>query len=335
MMKILIGRIVPRLLLLALLVACMPLSVVATPTPTSAPTATSTPLPPTAEATAAPAPDATPTPKPLVPNFDHIVIIMFENKEFGTVIGNSLMAGYNKLAHEYTLLTQYYAVTHPSLPNYIALIGGDTFGIDSNCKDCFVNAVSLPDMIEASGRTWKTYQEDMPKRCFLGDTDIYAQKHNPFIYFDPIRTDAERCKRSIVPLTVLQKDIESASLPNFIFITPNLCNDAHDCPLNIADAWLTEQLDLLIPALETTSQSYLVVLLFEEGQGNSSCCDLPAEAGGRVPVVLYSPLAKNGFEDATPYTHYSLLKTISTSWGLPLLRHAADDAQTLITAPWK
>jgi len=198
-----------------------------------------------------------------------------------------------------------------------------------------VDAPSLPDLIEASGRTWITYQEDMPKPCYLGDTDTYTQRHNPFIYFDPIRSDAERCKRSIVPLDRLQKDIESAALPNFIFITPNLCNGSHDCPLAVADGWLKELLGRLIPALEAASQSYLVVLMFEEGKRNDSCCGLPAEAGGRVPVVLYSPLARNGFQDATPYTHYSLLKTISTSWGLPLLGHAADDSQVLITAPWK
>ena len=333
------GRIVSCILVLALAVACVPLPGLLTPSPTAAPAtvppATRTAVPPTEIPTSARSPAPTATPEPLVPNFDHIVIIMFENKEFGTVIGNSDMPGYNQLAREYTLLTQYYAVRHPSLPNYIALIGGDTFGIDSDCTDCFVNAISLPDLIEASGRTWRTYQEDMPKRCYLGNTDVYAQKHNPFIYFDPIRTDAERCKRSIVSLDALQGDIDSGSLPNFIFITPNLCNDAHDCPLDIADAWLTELLSRLVPALEAGSPSYLVVLMFEEGQGKSSCCDLPAEAGGRVPVILYSPLAKNGFEDDTPYTHYSLLKTIATSWGLPLLRHAGDAAQTLITAPWK
>ena len=260
---------------------------------------------------------------------------MFENKEFGTVIGNARMPGYNQLAREHTLLTQYYAIRHPSLPNYIALIGGDTFGIDSNCNDCFVNAPSLPDLIEASGRTWKTYQEDMPKPCYLGDTLLYAQKHNPFIYFDPIRLDVARCERSIVPLTALQADMATSSLPNFIFITPNLCNDAHDCTLDVADAWLTDLLGRLVPALDAASQSYLLVMLFEEGQGDHSCCGLPPEAGGRVPVVLYSPLAKNGFEDATPYTHYSLLKTISAAWGLPLLGHAADASQALITEPWK
>lgn len=335
MTKILIHRSGCCVLVLVLLAACTPFSVLSPPTPTAAATQTPAPVPPAVTLTAILSPAGTPTPQPPVPNFDHIVIIMFENKEFGTIIGNRLMPGFNKLAREHTLLTQYYAIRHPSLPNYIALIGGDTFGIDSNCNDCFVDATSLPDLIEASGRTWKTYQEDMPKPCYLGDALIYAQKHNPFIYFNPIRLDVARCERSIVPLNALQADIDSASLPNFIFITPNLCNDAHDCTLDIADAWLTELLGRLIPALDAASQSYLLVLLFEEGQGSHSCCGLPPEAGGRVPVVLYSPLARNGFEDATPYTHYSLLKTISTAWGLPLLGHAADNAQVLITEPWK
>jgi len=325
------------MLLLVLLAACTPLPVSPTDTPASVPSSTFTPIPilSTATFTSIPSPIATDTPQPLVPNFDHIVIIMFENKEFGTVIGNPLMPNYNKLAREYTLLTQYYAVRHPSLPNYIALMGGDTFGIDSNCSDCFIDAPSLPDLIEASGRTWKTYQEDMPGPCYLGDTHLYVQKHNPFIYFNPIRLDTARCERSILPLTALQTDIETASLPNFIFITPNLCNDAHDCPLDVADAWLTELLGRLVPALDTTGESYLLVMMFEEGQGNHSCCGLPLEAGGRVPVVFYSPLVKNGFEDPTPYTHYSLLKTISTAWSLPLLGHAAEDNNVLISAPWK
>ena len=314
---------------------------------TSAPTVTQTALPsaptvtliptltplPTQTPTDIPSPTA--TPKPLVPNFEHIVIIMFENREFGSVIGNSLMPNYNKLARDYTLLTQYYAVTHPSLPNYIALMGGDTFGITSNCHDCFVNAPSLPDLIEASGRTWKTYQEDMPSPCYLSDTDIYVQKHNPFIYFDPIRLDTARCERSIVPLTALQADLAAGTLPNFIFITPNLCNDAHDCELDVSDVWLTNLLGQLVPALDATSKPYLVVMLFEEGQGNHSCCGLPLEAGGRVPVVLYSPQVKNGFEDSTPYTHYSLLKTILAAWGLSYLGHAAEDNNALIVLPWK
>jgi len=329
-------KIFSLLLPLILLVACVnapteiPTALPSLPTATFLPTSTQTPAP-----TSTDIPALTATPKPLVPNFKHIVIIMFENKEFGSVIGNSLMHNYNKLAHEYTLLTQYYAVSHPSLPNYIALMGGDTFNITSDCTKCFVNAPSLPDLIEASGRTWKTYQEDMPSPCFVGDGYNYMQKHNPFIYFDPIRLDTARCERSIVPLTALQSDLEAGALPNFIFITPNMCNDAHDCGLDVSDAWLTNILGQLIPALDGTSQPYLLVMMFEEGQGNHSCCGLPAEAGGRVPVVLYSPQVKNGFEDSTPYTHYSLLKTISAAWGLHYLGHAAEDNNPLITLPWK
>src|ERR1051325_9751434 len=112
--------------LLVSLVACVPFTPASTSTPLPSPTSTFTPLPPTATST--PLPPPTTTPKPLVPDFDHIAIIMFENKEFGTVIGNPQMPIYNQLARQYTLLTQYYAITHPSLPNYIALIGGDTFG---------------------------------------------------------------------------------------------------------------------------------------------------------------------------------------------------------------
>jgi phospholipase C len=275
------------------------------------------------------------TPTSLVPSFEHIVLILFENKEFGDVIGNQDMPEFNRLADKYTLLTQYYAVRHPSLPNYIALIGGDTFGIDSDCKDCFINATSLPDLIEASGRSWKTYQEDMPEPCYLGSTSDYAQKHNPFVYFDPIRLNKDRCQRSVVPLTDLNADLQGGSLPNFVFITPNLCNDSHDCSLDVADSWLKNLLATLIPALDTKGQPYLVVLVFDEGDGKGSCCGLPAKAGGRVPVVLISPLVKQAFQDDTPYTHYSLLKTISESWGLSYLGRTADDDNVLITAPWK
>ena len=295
-----------------------------TPTATTVPSQSPTPLP---------AP--TPTPDSLIPDFEHIVWILFENKVFGSVIGKSSMPYYNQLAREYTLLTQYYAVRHPSLPNYIALIGGDTFGIDRNCKDCFVDEPSLPDLIEDSGRTWKTYQEDMPSPCYLGDKKDYVQKHNPFVYFDNIRLDAARCTRSVVPLTALQTDIETDSLPNFLFIKPNLCNDSHDCSLKVSDAWLKDLLAQLVPALDATGDSYVIFMLFEEGQSDRSCCGLPEEAGGRVPVVIYSPLVKNGFEDDTQYTHYSLLKTISQAWGLPYLGHAAEDNHVLIIEPWK
>jgi len=322
----------------------LPLILILTACALSPATATSAPVPPTETASPTPVPATvtpnpsitpSPTPAPLVPNFETIVVIVFENKEFDRVIGNPDMPIFNRLANDYTLLTQHYAVTHPSLPNYIAMIGGDTFEIDRNCGDCFINAPSLPDLIETSGRTWRTYQEDMPEPCFLGSWVDYVQKHNPFVYFDPIRLDAARCERSVRPLTDLSSDLAAGSLPNFVFITPNLCNDAHDCGLDVADVWLASQMQSLINFFGTTSQSFLVILTWDEGQGDFSCCGLPEKAGGRVATILISPQVKNGFEDATPYTHYSLLKTIAEAWGLPYLGHAADENNALIVLPWK
>ncbi len=243
------------------------------------------------------------------------------------------MPVFNRWAAQYTLLTQYYAVMHPSLPNYLALIGGDTFNITTDCTDCFINAPSLPDEIEAAGRTWKTYQEDLPSPCFIGSTLTYAQKHNPFIYFDAIRLDKVRCQNSIVPLSQMTADLNNGQLPDFAFIVPNICNDGHDCALDKVNTWLDQWVSPLI-GLDPRS---LIVITWDEGQGDHGCCGLNpgGTGGGRIATLLISTLVKNGFQDDTPYTHYSLLKTISAAWDLPLLGRAKEDQMVLITAPWK
>jgi phospholipase C len=325
------------LILILLLAACSTGPVVstvvpATPQPVTVTTAPPTLLPSTPTSVA---PSPSPIAMPRVPNFSHIVIVVFENREFGSVIDNPEMPYFNELAKKYTLLTQHYAVIHPSLPNYIAMMSGDTFGITTNAEDQSVNAVSLPDLVEQSGRTWKTYQEDLPEPCFEGSTLTYARKHNPFIYFEPIRTDTERCRRTIVPLTDLYTDLAQNKLPDFVFITPNICNDAHDCGLDVADQWLYKLNVKLLNYLNKTGEPYLLLVTFEEGQGDHSCCGLPAQAGGRVPTVLVSPQAQPGFQDDTPYTHYSILKTICEAWGLPYLGKAAEEQNVLIEKPWK
>lgn len=100
------------------------------------------------------------------------------------------------------------------------------------------------------------------------------------------------------------------------------------------DAWLARLTDELLPALSAAGEPYLLVLTWDEGQGTHSCCGLPLLAGGRVATVLLSPLAKSGLQDDTPYTHYSLLKTIAEAWGLPYLGHAADENHVLIEKPF-
>jgi phospholipase C len=283
---------------------------------------------------AVPSPTITPSPTPrTIPAFKHIVMILFENKEFGFVIKNPQMPNYNRLARENTLLTQEFAITHPSLPNYLALVGGDTFGIIKSCEDCFISARTLVDEIEDAGLTWKTYQEDFPRPCFLGSSHIYVQKHNPFIYFDSVRLDAERCGSRIVNLNELSVDMQNGTLPNFIFITPNICNSAHDCDLKTADTWLGPWVEQL-QAYPGMRENGLIILTWDEGQGNHGCCGIDP-GGGRVATVFISDKVKSGYEDATPYTHYSILKTICAAWDLPYVGKAALDDYWLITGIWK
>lgn len=277
-----------------------------------------------------------PAPNPAIPNFEHIVFIIFENKEYENVIGNPDAPIMNRLANENALLTQFHAITHPSLQNYVALIGGDTYGYTENCKNCPVTATNLADLIELNGQNWKTYQEGMPDDCTIRDTgDEYVVRHNPFLYFSSILNDKERCQDHVDEYYELEEDITNNDLPDFIFITPNLCDAGHDCPLQDADTWLGNTLTPLVNALKQENDNYLVVITWDEGETDKSCCELSEKAGGRVATILISPQAKHGFQDDTPYTTYSLLRTVSEAWGLPLLGHAADDSNLVIIAPWK
>jgi phospholipase C len=268
-----------------------------------------------------------------IPNFDHIVLIMLENQDYQTVMDGTQMPLLATIAQQNVLLSNYFAVTHPSLPNYIALMSGSTQGITSDCTTCFVNQPNLADEIEASGRSWKAYLEGMPSPCFVGNSGSYAQKHDPLLYFDSIRLNAARCDRSIVPLTSLDGDLANNRLPNFSYIMPNLCNSGHDCSAATADKWVNSMVNKLqaSPALGIKS---LIIIAFDEGsdKSTSGCCGLPRPAGGQVAVVLISPTALPDMSDNTPYSHYSLLKTILMAWNLPALGNTAQ-AQA-ITVPW-
>jgi hypothetical protein len=285
-----------------------------------------------------PATNATSTPpvnnSGKVPNFEHIILMVLENRDYEDVIGNPQMRHLNALAKQNVLLTNYFAVSHPSLPNYIALISGDTQNITKDCIDCFVDQSNLADLIEASGRTWKTYQEDMPSTCFVGNAAPYFQKHDPFIYFDSIRLNPTRCNNSVVPLTQLDGDLNSDQLPNFSFIMPNICNSGHDCSSEITDNWVNNMVTKLqdSPALGKNS---LIIITYDEGEhSKASCCGMGSEGGGKAATILISPQAIPGFEDNTPYSHYSLLKTILAAWNLPDLGNTKKETTQPIEAPW-
>lgn len=248
-----------------------------------------------------------------IPAFDHIFIVVEENHSYNQIIGSASAPYINSLAAKYGLATHFTAETHPSLPNYLAMIGGDTFGITSDCTKCFVNAPNLIDRVEASGRSWKGYMESMPVPCTIGDAGTrYAQKHNPFIYFDDIGTNPTRCNK-IVPYSELAADLTiKATTPNFVWITPNLCDDMHNCTVSTGDSWLRNNLPTILYSPAWTSQRSLLVITWDEGFGSSN----------QIPTLIIDPSAKPAYKSAVPYTHYSLLRTIEDSWGLqPLTKN--------------
>jgi phosphatidylinositol-3-phosphatase len=266
-------------------------------------------------------PSATPLPGDAIPPFSHIFTIVMENTAYEQIIGNRSAPYMNSLAQHYGLATNYYGITHPSLPNYIAMLGGDTLGFHNDCTTCFVNAPNLVDQLERAGKSWKAYMEDMPSPCFIGDAGtLYRQKHNPFIYFDNIRQNPVRCNK-IVPFTQFATDLQANSLPNYVWITPNMCHDIHDCPIASGDAWLQTWVPQIL-ASPAWQQNGVLFILFDESKASdhSGCCQYAS--GGHVLTLVLSPLGKPAYHAPAAYNHYSLLRTIAAAWGLPPLGHA-------------
>jgi phosphatidylinositol-3-phosphatase len=251
-----------------------------------------------------------------------VIVVMMENKERGSVIGSRSAPYVNRLARRYASPRNYYGVAHPSLPNYLALLGGSTFGVRSDCTGCNQAASNLVDQLETAGVSWKAYMEGMPRPCFTGARyRRYAKKHNPFAYFESITGDAARCAK-VVPASSLKRDLAAGTMPQFAFITPDMCNDTHDCSLAHGDRYLSQ---LIPPLLGQLGPSGFLVLAWEEGSTNASCCGGLAR-GGRVPVVIAGPRVRRGTQPATALSHYSTLRTIEDAFGLPHLRNAAGAA---------
>lgn len=258
-----------------------------------------------------------------LPNFSHIFIIILENKEARQILGSPDAPYLNQLARDYGLAGNYYAITHPSLPNYLALTGGDTFGITSDCNTCFVNADNIASQLAKAGKTWKAYMESMPGPCFTGDGQSgYRLKHDPFMYYDNIRKNPDLCSQ-VVPFTQFSSDLQAGSLPDFVWITPNTCNDMHNCSIRTGDSWLKNWVPKILASPDWLNNGVLFIT-FDEGVGQSGCCSFAA--GGKVFTLVISNLVKAGYVSPSSYDHYSLLRTIETSWNLPLLGKAADDS---------
>ena len=241
-----------------------------------------------------------------------------ENKGAADVVGRSSSPYVIALAHRYAIATRSYAIRHPSLPNYFALTSGSVQGVSSDCTDCHVAARNLVDQLEAASISWKAYMEDLPAACSrVASSGGYAKKHDPFMYYDDVARNPRRC-RKVVPFDQLASDLRRGTLPTFSFISPNLCDDTHDCDIATGDRFLAG----LVPRLlRETGPHGFVILTWDEGTSNDGCC--VNAHGGRIATIVAGPDVRRHASSARPIDHYGVLRTIDDALGLPPLGGAA------------
>ncbi len=248
----------------------------------------------------------------------HIAVILMENEEYSSIVGSGATPYINSLAKRYALATSAYAITHPSLPNYLALTGGSTFGIDYDCSGCIVRGGGLAGQLAGRGISWKAYMEDLPHPCFTGaGAGNYAEKHDPFVYYHDVVHDAAQCA-NVVPLSRLGADERTHKLPRFVWITPNLCHDMHDCAPATGDRFLRT---LVPPLLSALGPHGLLILTWDEGASDAGCCRLAS--GGHIVTILAGGQARPQARERTAVDHYSVLQLIDDLLGLRRLGAAA------------
>ena len=254
---------------------------------------------------------------------DHVFVVVEENHAFDQVIGSADAPYLNSLAGEGVLATDYHGITYPSLPNYLALVGGDTFGITADCAPadvgCTIDAPNLADRLEAQGRTWRGYFDGMAAPCGLTSAGTYRVNHDPFVYFADIGTNPSRCAAGVRPIADLASDLAADSTtPSLAFIVPDRCHDMHDCPVATGDEWLRAVLPPIFDSPAWTGGRSVLVITFDEDDGLSQ---------NRVATVLLGPsVVPHGRLGGTT-DHYRLLRTLEDAWALPPL--AANDEAAL------
>jgi hypothetical protein len=217
------------------------------------------------------------------------------------------------LAARYGYATSYRAITHPSLPNYLAIAGGSTFGVqdDANPSSHPIGGPSVFGEALAHGHTARLYAEDMPGTCVTTSAGEYAVKHNPWAYFVDERA---ACDRNDVPLTALASDVSAGTLPDAGMVVANLCNIGHDCPLGTTDAWLRDHVGPVLAGPDFTSGSLLVVITADEDDDSGD---------NRVLTVVATRHMPEHEVVGTPLSHLSLSRLYAEVLGFAPLRGAA------------
>jgi hypothetical protein len=277
----------------------------------------------TSAAASLPSPSATAT--NAIPAFRHVYVIVMENKEYGSIVGSKAAPYLNSLIARYGLTTNFYAETHPSEPNYIALTSGGLQGTSTD-GSYDLAVPNLFDQIEASGRTWHVYAQGYPGNCNKnsiadpvadgpGAVGEYVRKHNPAISYTSISGNPARCAN----ITRLAGFDPGAA--DFEMIIPNQINDMHSSSVGTGDTFLKAFMPQILDS--AAFEDSVVFITWDEGDTN-------AKGGGHIATVVLSPGMTPGARYDGACTHYSMLRSIEQAWGLPYLGEASTAAPILL-----
>jgi phosphatidylinositol-3-phosphatase len=286
-----------------------------------------------------------------VPRLGHVFVIVLENEDYNATWGPTSPAKYLKsLVPHGVLATNYYGVSHASADNYIAMTSGQApepqFQADCpNWEVCEASQKvqpdggrSIADQLTANHVTWGAYMESMATPCQhpsasqLSDPyqTGYATRHDPFVYYPPIVENTARCDAHVRPYSELARALPNGAVPEYIFITPDTCDDGHDatCPngqpggLPAADRWLSANVPLILGSPAYRNNGALLITFDEASTSdNSGCCATGigsngSNGGGRIGLLMLSPQARAGHATDAYYDHNSLLRTTEDAFGV-------------------
>jgi phospholipase C len=272
------------------------------------------------------------------PSYRHVVVIMEENHSYGSIVHAAAAPFLNHVIAECGLATNYHSVSHPSLPNYLALTSGASldslapFVGDCSPTHCARLVRSNNVFIELARRGWRSYEESMPRPCDVNDAGNYAARHNPALYFADVRKSCptrDVALGSIRDSPLLKALASERSAPALAIVTPNLCDDMHSCSVGTGDAWLRTWLTQITHSTVYRHHDTAVFIVWDEGEPEQTaerCARNLSDQSCHVALIAVAPSVHRGVKVHTSLSHYSLLKTIEILLKLPQLGGARNAA---------
>jgi phospholipase C len=280
--------------------------------------------------------------------YEHVVWIVLENHSYDDLIGTpgspvATASPYlNRLAASCGTATNSWSVTHPSLPNYLAMVSGSTGGVTKSCipARCPQRRRTLFEQVRAHGGSWRVLAESMPGDCRRTDAYPYVVRHNPATYFPAMGATCRRFDRPMGTPTHgrLADLVRTGRLPTFLLLVPNQCHNTHDCDIAAGDTWLSEVVPLIVGGPDYRAGRTVVVVTWDEGKDGygGQDCRVIADPTCHLATVVISPTTPAGTRSSTRFDHYSLLETTERLLGIrTYLGHAGDRRTTSMRAAFR